>query len=159
MSVDGDEPNARAPAERNVECYLVAKGIDLSNVPDIHLNVLSSFRGNFTYRSPSERLPQPEIDLRRHVADQWDAVIKTQRSQRRVDPHPHPDRGVQWIGIDCVQVIPHIARIKEQRPTDEVVKRKPQLDVVDEQHIASMGVGQFVVKGSQRTVSVPSNRR
>ena len=25
MSVEGDEPNSRAPAERNVECYLVAR--------------------------------------------------------------------------------------------------------------------------------------
>ena len=33
MSVEGDEPNSRAPAERNVECYLVAfcnvSGLDL----------------------------------------------------------------------------------------------------------------------------------
>ena len=25
MSVAGDEPNSRAPAERNVECYLIAR--------------------------------------------------------------------------------------------------------------------------------------
>ena len=33
MSVDADKPNSCVSAERNVECYLVAKGVGLIQRP------------------------------------------------------------------------------------------------------------------------------
>ena len=32
MSVAGDEPNSRAPAERHVECYLIARQLRIATV-------------------------------------------------------------------------------------------------------------------------------
>ena len=38
MSVEGDEPNSRAPAERNVECYLREPNNQLSTALYIQID-------------------------------------------------------------------------------------------------------------------------